>query len=124
MKKRLLSVFLVVAISLASPLGAFATIYTWTPQTGSGARTYWYSIASSSDGTKLVAGRAPGYLYTSTDSGVTWAEQTGAGSRTWYSVTSSSDGTKLAAAAYGGYIYTSTDSGATWVEQTSAGSRD
>jgi hypothetical protein len=34
-----------------------------------------------------------GFIYTSTDAGVTWTEQTGAGSRTWLSIASSSDGT-------------------------------
>ncbi|MCA9301739.1 exo-alpha-sialidase, partial [Candidatus Saccharibacteria bacterium] len=84
----------------------------------------WYSITSSSDGTKLAAVVSGGYIYTSTNSGVTWTEATSAGSRAWSSITSSSDGTKLAATIGGyddDYIYTSTDSGATWTEQTSAG---
>ena len=87
----------------------------------------WYSITSSSDGTKLAAVVSGGYIYTSTNSGVTWTEATSAGSRAWSSITSSSDGTKLAATIGGyddDYIYTSTDSGATWTEQTSAGSRN
>ena len=46
-----------------------------------------------------------GYIYTSSDTGVTWTAQTAAGSRTWYSITSSSDGTKIAAVEYGGNIF-------------------
>ena len=38
-----------------------------------------------------------GYIYTSSDYGVTWTEQTAAGSRGWSGVTSSSDGARLAA---------------------------
>ena len=84
----------------------------------------WSSITSSADGTKLAAVVSGGSIYTSTDSGATWTEQTAAGSRDWISITASADGTKLAAAvAYGGSIYTSTDSGATWTQQTAAGSR-
>jgi hypothetical protein len=77
-------------------------------------------VASSSDGTKLVAGGWGG-IYTSTNSGATWT-QTGAPSEEWFSIASSSDGTKLAAisAVYlSGSIYTSTNSGLTWT-QTSA----
>jgi photosystem II stability/assembly factor-like uncharacterized protein len=95
----------------------------------------WLGIASSSDGTKLVAvdsgGESPtAYIYTSTDSGATWTPR--GTPRNWLPVASSADGTKLVAADYpqdpdadanGGYIYTSTDSGETWVERSSAGLR-
>jgi hypothetical protein len=75
----------------------------------------WLSVASSADGTKLVASGTFG-IYTSTDSGVTWIQQNtqiGPGA-----VASSTDGTKLVAATYGNLIYTSTDSGVTWTAQT------
>jgi photosystem II stability/assembly factor-like uncharacterized protein len=61
-------------------------------------------VASSADGTKLVAVALTGYIYTSADSGATWT-QTGA-QELWNSVASSADGTKLVAVAYGDYIYT------------------
>jgi hypothetical protein len=80
----------------------------------------WISMTSSSDGTKLAAVAQTGYIYTSTDSGITWATSTGSislGIKNWYSITSSSDGTKLAAVVYGGSIYTSVNSGATWTQQ-------
>ncbi|PKM91069.1 hypothetical protein CVU82_03365 [Candidatus Falkowbacteria bacterium HGW-Falkowbacteria-1] len=84
----------------------------------------WNSIASSADGTKILASVTTGYIYTSSDSGVTWTAQTSVGSKNWTRVASSSDGTKLAAiVGISGYIYTSPDSGATWTEQTSAGLR-
>jgi prepilin-type N-terminal cleavage/methylation domain-containing protein len=102
------------------------TNITWTQQTSAGSRL-WKAVASSSNGTKLVAvDNSPGYIYTSTDSGATWTARTSAGSKTWGAIYSSSDGTELVAGdtnGYsGGYLYTSTDSGATWTQRTSAGS--
>jgi hypothetical protein len=106
---------------------------TWT-QTGT--QQIWNSVASSSDGTKLVAVTNPessmlttGHIYTSVDSGATWT-QTGAPGNGWTSVASSSDGTKLVAVGFGytsntgqgdltntnGYVYISMDSGATWTQ--------
>jgi hypothetical protein len=41
----------------------------------------------------LAAVVSSGYIYTSTDAGATWMEQTDAGSRGWRSIASSSDGT-------------------------------
>jgi hypothetical protein len=38
------------------------------------------------------AGGEGGYIYTSTDSGATWTEQTNAGTNDWDSIASSSDG--------------------------------
>ena len=84
----------------------------------------WSSVASSSDGTKLVGTvgyttyytSASGQIYTSINSGVTWTAR--ASSLPWSSVASSADGTKLVAAVYGtsasAGVYTSTDSGGTW----------
>jgi hypothetical protein len=88
----------------------------WTPQTGSGSRQ-WYSITSSSDGTKLAAVGYYGQIYTSTDGGVNWTPRESV--RQWRSITSSSDGTKLAAVAQGGQIYTSTDGGVNWTPRDS-----
>src|SRR6266536_810154 len=68
----------------------------------------WNSVASSADGTKLVAAArefldscgiySDGLIYTSPDSGATWT-QTSAPTNSWQSVASSADGTKLVAAA-------------------------
>ena len=84
----------------------------------------WNSVASSSDGRKLVAVVSGGQIYTSTDSGVTWTAHESA--RIWNSVASSSDGTKLVAVAgglpkvsIGDQIYISTDSGVTWTPRES-----
>lgn len=83
-----------------------------------------YHIAFSDDG-KKIAVISGNYIYTSSDSGVTWTQRTSAGIRSWLSIVSSSNGTKLAAiVGNGGYIYTSSDSGETWTQRTSAGSRN
>ena len=83
----------------------FAPAQTWT-QT-SAPSTNWQSIASSADGSKLVASgfRVDGPIYTSTNSGATWT-LTSAPSQSWNSVASSADGIQLVAVQYVGSIYT------------------
>jgi hypothetical protein len=76
----------------------------------------WKSVASSSDGTRLVAVVNWGQIYTSTDSGLTWTARDSA--RIWLSVASSSDGTRLVAVEYSGQIYTSIPSA---VQSTTVG---
>ena len=75
------------------------------------------SVASSSDGSKLVTVASGGYVYTSIDSGVTWTQR--GSQQSWQAVASSSDGAKLVAVASWGYVYTSIDSGATWTQRGS-----
>jgi photosystem II stability/assembly factor-like uncharacterized protein len=78
-------------------------------------------ITSSSDGSHLAAVATVGDIYTSTDGGATWTNDTVGTSLSgllWQSITSSSDGAKLAAVATVGDIYTSTDGGATWTDDT------
>jgi len=84
----------------------------WDPNefTPRGETRLWLSVASSSDGTKLIAAANGEQLYTSTDAGVTWTPTQQYGF--WQAVASSADGTKLIAAA--GRLFTSTDAGVTW----------
>jgi hypothetical protein len=91
-----------------------ATTYPWTVRATPRTVTpqSWESVASSSDGTHLVAAAYNGQLYTSANSGVTWTAR--ATSQKWTSVASSVDGTHLVAAVNAGQIYTSTDSGVNW----------
>lgn len=82
----------------------------------------WTGVASSSDGTKLVAVVNNDYIYTSTDSGTTWTQRDPSGTSTaknWSAVASSSDGTKIVATTNGDHIFVSTDSGATWTQRGS-----
>jgi hypothetical protein len=73
------------------------------------------AVASSADGTKLVAAaHITGRLYTSINFGATWSS-TALSADFWSSVASSADGSKLIAAAQdSGLIYASTNSGASW----------
>ena len=93
----------------------------WTAYDSSRA---WSAVASSADGTKLVATVNGGQIYTSANSGVTWTAQ--ASSTNWSSVASSADGTSLVAgvgnnASSVGYIYTSANSGiGSWSPHDSA----
>jgi hypothetical protein len=99
---------------------------TWI-QTSAPTNLGWNAIASSSDGTKLVAVGSPdgylGYIYTSTNSGAAWTWQTNApnAGAVWASVASSADGTRIVAGdnvpdvGIRSLIYTSTDAGMTWV---------
>ena len=102
---------------------------TWTAQTTSGLGSLdWSCVASSADGTKLVAavGYIPnnafptGFLYTSTDSGVTWTKLGSLSSVNdlWSSVASSANGSTLVAAVYGtsvnAGVYSSINAGANW----------
>ena len=64
-----------------------------------------------------------GYLYTSTDSGVTWTENINLGTKHWGSITSSADGLHLVAVTLPGYVYTSNDGGNTWLAQVGAGTK-
>lgn len=73
----------------------------------------WTSVASSADGSHLLAGynggtlTTAGYLYGSVNNGLNWTQLLGATNAPWIALASSADGSKLAAAAYNGYIYTS-----------------
>ena len=91
---------------LAIALFAVCCRSQWTEDTSVGSTKAWYSVASSADGTKLVAAVYQGNLWTSTDSGGTWTEDTSVGStKTWNSVASSADGTKLVAAVQHGNLW-------------------
>jgi hypothetical protein len=93
---------------------------TWAQQTGTPASGSWSAVASSADGTKLVAVANGGGIYTSTNSGGAWVQQSGATNAIWTAVASSSDGGKLVAVVYGGGIYTSSNFGVTWTLQSGA----
>lgn len=87
----------------------------------------WAAVASSNDGTKLIAAQAYdasgnlGGIFTSVDSGATWLPATNAPAAVWSSVASSGDGTKLFAAPLSAdandnvaQIVVSVDSGLIW----------
>jgi hypothetical protein len=71
----------------------------------------WTSVASSADGTRLVAAAQGGNIYTSSDSGAAWIAR--GTSRTWTSVASSANGSRLVAGSEDD-LFTSTDFGENW----------
>lgn len=79
----------------------------------------WTGLASSSDGSKLVAVARNDRIYVSTDFGDTWTPR--GTTQTWTAVASSSDGSvMLAADDWNSWIWRSTDSGLTWAATSGA----
>jgi hypothetical protein len=88
-----------------------AVAQTWTLT--SAPTEAWAAVASSADGTRLIAAPGNGPIYLSTDSGATWSSnQTPVAA--WAAVASSTNGGCLFAASAGRLFYVSTNSGATW----------
>jgi hypothetical protein len=103
---------------------------TWIQQTNA-PNTNWVSVASSADGTILIANvgvfatpsTIQGPIYKSTDSGITWVQQSNAPNLNWQSVASSANGSNFIVAAgsqsssfaFHTGIYTSTNSGLSWI---------
>jgi photosystem II stability/assembly factor-like uncharacterized protein len=105
-------------------LGNCGLAQSWSPT--SAPERHWTCVASSADGSKLVAVTYTNGIYTSTDSGATW-KQTSAPVEPWFGAAASADGTKLVAHTIvflsppfgdptGGSIYTSTNAGTTWTK--------
>jgi DNA-binding beta-propeller fold protein YncE len=96
------------------------------PATPFGIQNNWTAIASSADGSRLIAAgggyNSPGYIFDSTNFGAAWRLTAtnvtpGLGHNQWIGVASSADGSKLAAVSESGLpggVITSSDSGATW----------
>ncbi len=101
---------------------ASALAQSWTE--ASAPQAFWFSVAASAGGNKLVAVNNVGPVYTSKDSGITWtASNAGYGHVYGQAVASSSDGRVLVVGEslvpWGtGYIYISTNSGANWTVKT------
>lgn len=110
-------------VNLVAAVNASSSIYTstdsgvnWSLNTVSGTH-YWTSLASSSNGVKLLATADSDQLYTSTDSGANWTARDS--SRSWWGGSSSADGTILLACDSGGKLYVSLDSGVNWTARDS-----
>ena len=85
--------------------------------------TTWSCVASSADGSKLVAAVNGGYVYTSTNSGFSWT-RTSAPSNSWTSVACSANGAEIFAASallLNSPIYHSADSGTSWAPTDQTG---
>jgi hypothetical protein len=95
------------------------------------------SVASDATGAHFVAGSEHGEIWTSSNSGASWTNQTPSGpahDQNWISIASSASGTKLVAVSGGnnaancpldcppfGDVWTSSDSGVTWIDRTATG---
>ena len=108
--------------------GYFTDLYTsvdggltWTDNASSG-QAYWQVIATSYDGSHILASGNNTPVQLSADFGATW-QATTLPSGNWSNFVISDDGTHMAAANYGDAIWESTDSGQTWTASASAGSR-
>jgi len=82
----------------------------------------WRGLTSSASGQYLFAIESGldfsgGYIYTSSDFGVTWSQKTSAGSRVWSDIDSSNDGQFLVATTSSADVYVSTDYGVTWASK-------
>lgn len=80
-----------------------------------------FTIAMSTDGSKVVFSVSGGYIYISTDGGHNFTSVTALGQKSWYSVAMSPDGNKLCAdnnADVEDAIYYSYDGGNTWNNHT------
>jgi photosystem II stability/assembly factor-like uncharacterized protein len=106
-------------IHLSSNSGASWRTPRSTLENTNSLRQFWLSIASSSDGSKLVAVNAAGSIYTSKNFGKNWS-LSGAPSEPWFSVACSTNGERIVVAANGGPIYTSANKGRTWIACTNA----
>lgn len=98
----------------------------WAPQAGSGVRN-WVFGGCSSNGLIVYGAVQNGFVYKSTDGGVTWNQlTTPAGSAAWEYVVCSSDGSVVVAmvgSVTQGFVYISTNGGSSWTQQTALLSR-
>jgi photosystem II stability/assembly factor-like uncharacterized protein len=87
----------------------------------------WYSLASDSSGTHLIAAAfgnwgTEGWVYTSTDSGAHWTiRYPSPNSQYWRAAASDADGSNLIVIAWSGLAYTSSDGGADWTRRYPTG---
>jgi|GEM_PF-6388859 len=88
----------------------------WSIKTPAGTSTYWYAMASSPNWETLAAVDNNGFVWTSSDFGVTWGHGVDGNFYDWVSVSISADGQKLVAGASGDgvIVHTSADAGTTW----------
>jgi len=85
----------------------------------------WIGVASSADGSHLVAVNYEGHLYTSSDYGASWTERhPGLSVLPYRDATSDVSGRYLAVVNWDGRLYTSADYGVSWTERQPAGNID
>ena len=88
----------------------------------------FFAVSANSDGSKLVAVALGGFLWTTTDKGVTWIKGGDTNKQNFYGVSVSGDGNTILAAVtaspdttLGGFLWISTDGGTTFVHRAFRG---
>ena len=87
----------------------------------------WYSLASDSSGTHLIAAAfgnwgTEGWVYTSTDGGAHWTTRyPSPNSQYWRAAASDADGSNLIVITWSGLAYTSSNGGADWTRRYPTG---
>jgi hypothetical protein len=118
MKQR---IYLLMTIGLLSGLH-HAIAQTWTPTTAPSKN--WVAVASSADGSKLIAAGQSWIYCISTNAGSTWITNTqpqkGSEYGSWSFIASSADGSKLVGI-LANVIWVSTNSGNTWLSNNVSG---
>ena len=85
--------------------------------------SFWSAATISSTGQHMLIGEQGGYLYSSSNYGVSWTSLTSLGQRQWSGASISTTGQYLYVCVYGGSIWFSNDYGVNWNPLTSAGSK-
>ncbi len=98
-------------------LGGFPSTLQFTQLTGAGSKIWQQPSFSSNMQTGIAVQNGSGYIWTTTDGGVSWTQRLGP--YYWYSAAISADGSTMYAGQYvnpgtPGYLYKSTDGGANW----------
>jgi hypothetical protein len=93
---------------------------TWFTAVNDDSAYFWFDVASSADGSRLIGSNWQGSIYTSTNRGLTWT-LTGVYTIDRAYLASSADGSKLIGASAQGRVVTSTNSGVTWVTNIDRG---
>jgi photosystem II stability/assembly factor-like uncharacterized protein len=105
---------------MAAPTVDYPTVGgSWTETQPNGdSNYYWYTVSTSFDGSKMLAGQQNGRLYLSINGGSSWSETqpVGSGDAAWISSAVSSDGNTLVATVDNGRMYKSTSNGTSWSE--------
>lgn len=80
----------------------------------------WEAIDLSVDGNFLTGVVFDGYIYTSSNFGITWIEHKNAGYRQWSGIAVNNNGEYMIACIYGGHLQYSNNYGVTWIELKSS----
>jgi hypothetical protein len=83
--------------------------------------SFWSVAAISSTGQYMLIGEQGGYLYSSSNYGVSWTSLTSLGQRQWSAASMSTTGQYLYVCVYGGSIWFSNNYGVNWTTLSSAG---